>query len=106
MAAPMAGPPHVAQSHAAGIGCAEVEIDAVADHVDGVRPAVRLQHHLNVLVQHTFGPPEAVLDPERATLTYANAGHVPPLLFRARTGEVVSRLTNDLGAEAGVLGWW
>jgi serine phosphatase RsbU (regulator of sigma subunit)/anti-sigma regulatory factor (Ser/Thr protein kinase) len=30
-----------------------------------------------------------VLDPERAIFEYANAGHVPPLLYRAATGEVV-----------------
>jgi serine phosphatase RsbU (regulator of sigma subunit)/anti-sigma regulatory factor (Ser/Thr protein kinase) len=30
-----------------------------------------------------------VLDPERAVFEYANAGHVPPLLYRARTSEVV-----------------
>ena len=30
----------------------------------------------------------AVLDPERASLVYANAGHVPPILYRAKTGTV------------------
>jgi serine phosphatase RsbU (regulator of sigma subunit)/anti-sigma regulatory factor (Ser/Thr protein kinase) len=30
----------------------------------------------------------AVLNPERAMLEYSNAGHVPPVVFRARTGEV------------------
>ena len=30
----------------------------------------------------------AVLDPERAVLRYANAGHVPPVLYRARDGAV------------------
>ena len=29
-----------------------------------------------------------VLDPERAVLEYANAGHVPPVLYRAASGEV------------------
>ncbi len=29
-----------------------------------------------------------LLDPERAVLEYANAGHVPPVLFRSSTGEV------------------
>ena len=29
-----------------------------------------------------------VLDPERAVLTYSNAGHVPPVLYRAKGGEV------------------
>lgn len=29
-----------------------------------------------------------VLDPERATFEYANAGHVPPIVFRARSKEV------------------
>lgn len=30
----------------------------------------------------------AVLNPERAVLEYANAGHVPPVVFRSQTGEV------------------
>lgn len=29
-----------------------------------------------------------VLDPERAVLEYANAGHVPPIVYRASSGEV------------------
>ena len=30
----------------------------------------------------------AVVDPERALLTYSNAGHVPPVLYRAKSGAV------------------
>ena len=30
----------------------------------------------------------AVMDPERAVLTYSNAGHVPPVLYRAKSGAV------------------
>jgi serine phosphatase RsbU (regulator of sigma subunit)/anti-sigma regulatory factor (Ser/Thr protein kinase)/PAS domain-containing protein len=29
-----------------------------------------------------------ILDPERAIFEYANAGHVPPVIYRCRTGEV------------------
>ena len=53
----------------------------------------------------------AVLDPERATLSYANAGHVPPVLYRARTGMVefleegglVLGVEADAGYKAGEL---
>lgn len=30
----------------------------------------------------------AILDPERALLTYTNAGHVPPILYRAKRGNI------------------
>lgn len=36
------------------------------------------------LVRLFFG----ILDPERATIEYANAGHVPPVLYRSSSGEV------------------
>jgi serine phosphatase RsbU (regulator of sigma subunit)/anti-sigma regulatory factor (Ser/Thr protein kinase)/PAS domain-containing protein len=36
------------------------------------------------LVRLLFG----VLDPERAVFEYANAGHVPPVIFRCKSGEV------------------
>jgi serine phosphatase RsbU (regulator of sigma subunit)/anti-sigma regulatory factor (Ser/Thr protein kinase) len=46
----------------------------------------RVTDHLNSerFVRMLFG----VLDPERAVFEYANAGHVPPLLYRTGTGEV------------------
>ena len=46
----------------------------VTDHLDSER-----------FVRLLFG----VLDPERAIFEYANAGHVPPLLYRAASSEVV-----------------
>jgi serine phosphatase RsbU (regulator of sigma subunit)/anti-sigma regulatory factor (Ser/Thr protein kinase) len=45
----------------------------------------------------------AVLDPERAQLEYVNAGHVPPVVYRAKSGKV-EWLTQDdlvLGVDAG-----
>ncbi|MEA2460896.1 MAG: hypothetical protein QOH90_1073, partial [Actinomycetota bacterium] len=47
----------------------------------------RVTDHLSSerFVRLLFG----VLDPERAVFEYANAGHVPPLLYRAASGEVV-----------------
>ncbi len=45
----------------------------------------------------------AVLDPERAVLEYTNAGHAPPILFRAKRGNI-DRLEEGglpLGVDAG-----
>ncbi len=41
----------------------------------------------------------AILDPDRGVLTFANAGHNPPLLFHGRSGEVT-----DLTAQGMALG--
>ena len=42
------------------------------------------QVNIDRFIRMLFG----VLDPERATFHYVNAGHVPPVVYRARTGEV------------------
>jgi serine phosphatase RsbU (regulator of sigma subunit)/anti-sigma regulatory factor (Ser/Thr protein kinase) len=62
-----------------------------ASEVDELeRLVARLNHH----VGRHFDPERfvrllvGVLDPERATLDYINAGHVPPVVFRARSGKV------------------
>lgn len=46
----------------------------------------RVTDHLNTerFVRLLFG----ILDPERAVFEYANAGHVPPLLYRAASGDI------------------
>jgi len=46
-----------------------------------------------------------VVDPERASLEYINAGHVPPVVFRARSGKVEWLSEGDmvLGVEPGAL---
>jgi anti-sigma regulatory factor (Ser/Thr protein kinase)/PAS domain-containing protein len=53
-----------------------------------------LLHWMNAHIRRQASPDRfvrllvGVLDPERAVLEYANAGHVPPLVFRSRSGEV------------------
>ena len=42
------------------------------------------QINIDRFIRMLFG----VLDPERATFDYVNAGHVPPVVYRARSGEV------------------
>lgn len=59
-----------------------------------VTPADLLQE-LSRRIAGRLGPERFVkilavtLDPERAVLEYASAGHVPPIVHRARTGEVI-----------------
>jgi serine phosphatase RsbU (regulator of sigma subunit)/anti-sigma regulatory factor (Ser/Thr protein kinase) len=52
--------------------------------IERMNVQVRAQCEAERFVRLLFG----VLDPERARLDYANAGHVPPVVFRAKSGEV------------------
>lgn len=60
------------------------------DESDPARLIERLNAHISAqlgserFVRLMLG----VLDPERASLEYVNAGHVPPVIYRSKTGEV------------------
>jgi serine phosphatase RsbU (regulator of sigma subunit)/anti-sigma regulatory factor (Ser/Thr protein kinase) len=61
-----------------------IDEDDPARLIERMNVHVRAQCEAERFVRMLFG----VLDPERAQLEYANAGHVPPVVFRAKTGEV------------------
>ena len=62
----------------------------VVDHPD----PDKLLERMNTFFARDMSPDRfvrifvGILDPERAVLEYANAGHVPPALYRASTGDV------------------
>lgn len=55
-----------------------------ADLLQAVNEQVSESLSADRFVRLVFG----VLDPERAILDYSNAGHVPPLLYRAKRGDI------------------
>jgi serine phosphatase RsbU (regulator of sigma subunit)/anti-sigma regulatory factor (Ser/Thr protein kinase) len=76
------------------VGDAALTRYTLASFIRGEPDPGRLLELTNLHVSERLGSERfvrvfvGVLDPERAVLEYANAGHVPPLLFRARNGEV------------------
>ena len=60
-------------------------IDVLNDHLCAQLPSERF---VRLVV--------AVLDPERAVLEYVNAGHAPPIVYRAKSGKVEWLTQDDL----------
>lgn len=80
-----------------------------------LRDPAKLLQWMNAHI-HSQLPPDrfvrlvvAVLDPERATLEYANAGHVPPVVFRGATrtvewleeGDIALGIVDDVRFKSG-----
>jgi serine phosphatase RsbU (regulator of sigma subunit)/anti-sigma regulatory factor (Ser/Thr protein kinase) len=75
------------------------------DENDPGRLMARLNDHLgnHLAIERFVRLVVGLLDPERAELEYTNAGHVPPVIYRAKTGRVEWLLESSavLGVEPG-----